>query len=252
MAVLPTFQPGQIIPSNAFNLMVAEINSLSQRVQDLEGGGAAGGTVRITGFTPVNQQSAGQMLSIHGQNFVFPAAGNTVTIDSVPVPNLNFQPGSTTIQLDLVIPPIPGLPAGGRNVTVRVTNINGSAQALYLVLPPIPVVGLPPTLDAITRSADGTPTLRVQEEATIAGTNFSATPADNRLKLRVPIGVGVFANYPAAAGTFLPIKTATPVQLTFDVPDIVEILPGTNRQVLVDLSLGAHPQVTRQVTVRRP
>ena len=112
MAVLPTFQPGQIIPSNAFNLMVAEINSLNVRIQALEGGGA-GGTVRITGFTPVNQQSAGQILSIHGQNFVFPAAGNTVTIDSVPVPNLNFQPGSTTIQLDLVIPPIPGLPPGG-------------------------------------------------------------------------------------------------------------------------------------------
>jgi hypothetical protein len=252
MTSIQPVQPGQVISSGAWNSLVIQINDLLQRVTDLEaGGGGGGGTVvAITGFTPANQVPAGQVLAILGANFAFPPTNNLVTVDGVPVGA--FQAASTSTRLEFIVPLLPAIPPSGKNVAIVVSNPAGNDQKMYRIMPAIPVVGLPPTMTKVTKSSNASNTLEVLKEATIDGTDFSTTLAENLIRLRVPIGGGAFVDYPKPPATNVPMVSATATQIKFTVPDITEIAAGTQRPIVLELSVGAHPPVTRTVPIERP
>ena len=243
MPTTPLVQPGDIISSNLINSILSRLQTLEDLVA--QGGGPS--QVVIGGFDPADQQSMGQVLTLLGNNFAFPASDNTVTVGGQAV--TNFQVGSTSTRLSFIVPTtIPDVTAGGKQVVVIVaTPSKGTTQRSYKVLPALPTTGNPPTVTNITRN-DGSPNLIIGQEAVVEGAFFAI--GDTRVRMRVPLGNNLFSNYPSNAPSLALVPTMIPTLLRFVVPDITEVT-ASPRPVQVEITVDSHPPVTRNVTVRR-
>lgn len=243
--MLPIFddevQPGDVISAGWANYVMNRINDLELRVSDLESGNGEG-LVFIERFVPSAQVAIGQLLLIHGQNFQFPPENNSVTFDGEPA--TEFQLGSTSNLLRVIVPTTIAVPPGGRNVVVEVTNVNGSDQRLYRLLPEVPVVGDPPDITSIT-PVNG-PIIFVLEDILISGENFAENPEDNIIIFRV--GDNEYTD--PQIGDPQPDPTT---EIVVTVPDIVEIpAGGGSGTVTVEVGVGAHIPDTFNISVFRP
>ncbi len=132
---LKRFQPGDIISSDYFNQnfdqILASLTSLGDRLSALEGAGPGGNAVVISGLSPTGPIAMGSILQVTGRNFGL-VGTSVVTIDNVAV-----QPsvGSGDTMLIVTIPLLQGVPLGGRNVILTVSNPRGFASTSFVVLP---------------------------------------------------------------------------------------------------------------------
>jgi hypothetical protein len=246
-------RPGEIITANFMNDLLATIDELRNRVAELEAGGPVGSQITISSFDPPTQVAIGQQLIIKGSNFDPTTENNHITVGGSAV--TQFRVGSNSVELRFIVPDIASVPAEGKNVTVRVAiDGKGSDEKLYRVLPRIPVVGNDPGITGITRLANGSTTLRVNDVAVIAGHDFDPIPANNRIKFTV---VSIGKAYPDPV-TQLPVividgpnSTASSIRVT--VPNIAEILAGAEdaTQVDVEVGVGAHLAAVRRVSIIR-
>jgi hypothetical protein len=239
-------RPGDVITSDLMNFVLTKIAEFEQRIGLLEAGGAAG-TVRITNFDPPNQQNAGQLLTVHGDNFTIPAAGNVVTLDDTTISS--FQPDSTGSILRFIIPQTLPVPAGGKNVTVTVSNSNGKFSALYFILPAVPVTGPDPQITGVIPLAGQQ--ILVSSQIRINGSNFAQTPSDNVITFQILVG-NVAVIYPKQGQTAVdPSSDAS--HLICTLPDITEITPGPlgAGTVTVRVKVGAHPPAAFNFTAFR-
>lgn len=245
---LTEVRPGDLITSDLMNQLFRKIDEMEQRLASLEAGGATGTLLTITAFDPPNQIAVGQELSVFGSGFAFPPTDNQVTVEGVAV--TQFRPGSTSTRLRFLVPsPGSPVPSSGRNVTIRVSNSNGSVQRLYRILPPIPVVGNPPEITAVTRE-DGSSNLRIGQLAIIEGQNFAATATDNTIRFRVDTQGGPVV-YPQPGST-LAITSANPEEIRLVVPEIDEVPATGGLSVTIEIIVGAHIPAVRVVNIRRP
>lgn len=245
-------RPGDVISSDLMNFLLAKLEEMEARINDLEQGGSTSGDLTITGFDPPSQVAAGQELGVLGAGFDFPPTNNVVTIDGAPLPLENFRQSSTTTALRFIVPANLSIPAGGKNVTIYIRNTGGHERSiLYRVLPPVVVIGSPPT---ITSVSPVTGDFRfVNQFVLIAGTNFAANPADNIIRFRAPTAGGGQTVYPLAGATIaINAANSNTTQIECQVPDIVEIPAGQSRQITVEVGVGAHVPAQFDVSIRRP
>lgn len=245
-------RPGDIITSNFINDLLLSIDELRDRVAKLESEGPAGSQVRINSFDPPTQVAVGQPLTILGSNFDPITANNQINVGGKPV--TQFRVGSTSTELRFVVPDVDAVPAEGKNVTVSVTNSQGSDEKLYRVLPKIPVIGNPPGITGVTRLAGGATVLRVNDVAVIAGHDFDPVPANNRIKFTVVVGGRVYpdpvSHLPAIV---IDAANSTASSIRVTVPNIEEITVNdeTPRMVDIEVGVGAHvPAVIRVPIIR--
>ena len=245
-------RPGDVISSDLMNFLLVKLAEMEVRINDLEQGGSTSGDMTITGFDPPNQVSAGQELGILGTNLPWPpdAAGNIVTIDGAPI--TVFRQSSTPTALRFIVPANLSIPAGGKSVTIFVHDSQGRERTvLYRVLPPVVVIGNPPT---ITNVAPVSGDFRfVQQFVLITGTNFAANPQDNIIRFRVTSQTGAEIVYPFPGATIeINAANTNTTQIECRVPDIAEIPAGQSRQVTVEVGVGAHVPAQMTVSIRRP
>ncbi len=117
-------RPGDVITHQLMNAMLDEINSLGARVTMLESQATAGGAVRITSVIPTGGVGApirvNDEVQILGLNFGYSRGAQRVFFDTVRVDE--YRIGSDDTRLLVPVPSLPGLPAGGRVVALRVEN----------------------------------------------------------------------------------------------------------------------------------
>lgn len=248
--VLQHVNPGEIISSNLVNFLIDSIIDLDQRVSALSAT-LPSGPVSITSFEPAFQVPIGQVLTIHGVGYAFPPEQNLVKIDDVQV--LVFRP-STSIRLEFIVPPIPNVPPGGRNVVVLVQNSTGSTQRLYRVTPSIPATGNPPTIINVTRTDNTNQPLTPGQDAFINGTEFATTPTDNVITMRFTVlvnGTPATINLPRSGDPPIPVTEATATRLRVTLPAMPELPLNQNIPLIVEVRKGAHPPAPGNAFVRR-
>jgi hypothetical protein len=118
-------RPGDLITADFANELITAIEALTQRVSTLE---QAQGTVTITGIS--GSLRIGGQIRVMGSNFEVPARFNTVTLDNLQI--VSFSPGTDDSNLIFNIPQISGVP---REVTLTISNRNGTASWRFTVLP---------------------------------------------------------------------------------------------------------------------
>jgi len=134
MATLPTqVRPGDVISSDLFNRLLAEVIDLGSRVSDLEVAPppSALRIFNVTGPTPIRVNSR---VTANGEGFSRPAGANTLTVDGARV--LSIAEGVSDEQHLVFDIPDPGLGGTGRNVVLGVTNANGQSGSLSFHLEP--------------------------------------------------------------------------------------------------------------------
>lgn len=245
----PTVRAGDVISSDLMTFLLTKLAEMETRLNALEQGGTSG-NVLITGFDPPNQVNAGQELGVLGTGFDFPPTKNVVTIDGVRIES--FRESSTATALRFIVPSTLSIPAGGKNVTIYVRNSAGREHtALYRALPPVVVVGSPPTITDV-QPVSGNVRL-VNQLVLIAGTNFAANPQENIIRFRAPSASGAQVVYPLPGATIeINAANTNATQIECRVPDIAEIPSGESRQVTVEVGVGAHVPAQRSVSIRRP
>jgi hypothetical protein len=129
-------QSGDVITANLMNQIIQALSGLDGRLSKLEAGATSTGGVTISAFNPPGVR-VGDILEIDGSGFLVPPQLNQVTIAGVPAPN--FQMSSSTTKLLVAVPNITGLDPQGTQVTVAVSNSNGSAQAQLTLKPQLVV-----------------------------------------------------------------------------------------------------------------
>jgi len=236
---------GDVISASLMNYVLDKLSELDNRVIDLETGGNGSGQLLIERFDPTNQVAIGQLLQIHGRNFLFPPENNSVTFDNEPV--TEFRLGSTSDLLRVVVPTNITVPPEGRNVVIQVSNPNGSDQRLYHLLPEVPVVGAPPEITNVAPVSGSR--IIVLEDILISGVNFAANPTENIIVFRVTTAGGDREYRDPVIGSPQPDPTT---QIIVTVPDIEEILPGQFGTVTLEVGVGAHLPATTNISVRRP
>ena len=236
-------RPGDVISSSLMNFILDKLSEIDDRVTDLEQGGGSSGQLLITAFEPPNQLPVGQLLTVIGTNFVFPPEGNNVTVDGTPI--TSFQPDSTSTHLRFIVPNTISAPPGGRNVTIRVSNANGSDQRLYRLLPEIPVSGNPPIILDVQPLSGGL--IQVNQPIIITGQNFAATPSENIITFQITTaaGVHIYDNPQINAAQ------SNTTQIVVTVPDITEIAVGSTAPVTLRVGVGAHVPASRNIIVIR-
>lgn len=245
---MPDIRPGDVISSDLMKFILEKLSEIDGRVTTLESGGSAVTQVTIASFEPPTQIPAGQELTINGTNFAFPPSLNTVTIDGVAVSE--FRPGSTSTRLRLIVPTTLSIPAGGRNVIVRVANTQGEFSALYRVMPAVAAPGNPPVIESILPAAG--PNLNVNQAAIITGQNFANDPTQNIITFEIST-TGVTTTYPQPGQSIeIDAANSSTTQISLTLPDIVEIPSGQTRPVTVRVGVGAHVPASVSVAIRRP
>lgn len=148
---LDSVKPGDLIKAEVWNQLIAQLQSLDERVNILETAGSAQPNAPVlTGRNPTGDIVVGSRLTLTGRNFVDPRNLNlaifrngmqTITINQ-------FLPESTQTSLVFSLPSnlFTGLPA---NMTVSVSNPNGNSVSLPIRVLPLVVipqgqVGIPP------------------------------------------------------------------------------------------------------------
>src|SRR5690349_10724747 len=132
--VIPHVQPGDLIRASDMNVLIDDVTDLLARVAALEGAGASGSNQPvITGRLPTGDITVRSQLILTGRNFLVPVNQNTVIIDTLQISQ--FLTGSDDTQLIFDVPTgFSGLP---RDVTVTVTNRNGSDSTTIHLLPEV-------------------------------------------------------------------------------------------------------------------
>jgi hypothetical protein len=149
MATLPTqVRPGDVISSDLFNRLLAELADLDRRISDLEAAANAPALVRIfslTGPTPIR---VGSRVTANGENFSRPAGANTILVDGTRVTSI-AEGTSDGSHLSFDIPD-PGLGGTGRDAVLWVTNAVGRSGSFSFRLEPAdtaPFGTITPTYD---------------------------------------------------------------------------------------------------------
>jgi hypothetical protein len=121
-------EPGDLITASLMNDVLRQLEQLEVRIAVLEKGSVGTAGVKITELT--GSKRIGSLLEIIGKNFEVPVALNTIQIDNIPITNLN---SGTSTKIVFNIPPnISGAP---KEVTLTVSNANGSDSHKFIVLP---------------------------------------------------------------------------------------------------------------------
>ena len=199
-------------------------------------GGVETGNVIIRGFLPnPTERAIGLDLSIVGENFVVPATGNnTVYIISLTGNVLekitNFIGGSDSEQLNFIIPDV-GVPSEGLglDVSIVVENSNGPpAKRSYRILPKEIAHGNPPDITEVIGPGGDLNTVRVAENFTITGNNFSENAQDNTIHFDTT--------------EVTQIDSGSPTEIVATVPSSISIddPPGV-REMTLFVRVGNHP-----------
>ena len=130
-------RPGDLITADFMNRLIDTVNALEQRISLLEQNSTDSNTgiLEILDLQPTGSFRVGEAITVVGRNFVVPTSLNVVTISGVRIENVQFLSTSNENQLVFVIPPIAGLPADGVEVTLQVSNTNGSDSESFTLLP---------------------------------------------------------------------------------------------------------------------
>lgn len=253
------------ISSTGQNFLVSVTNAGGQKAERQYTLRAASNAppTQIFGFEPSTEQAVGQKLKVIGANFdlpsrlnqvvLHPQGGGGVTTDVV-IQEANFNKyaaESSLSQLVFELPAIPGIPAGGQSFLVRVTSIaGGTVEQQYTLLPPLPVTGPSPEIVSILTTATQGAILIAGSDADINGKNFGAAPTDNIVTFIVTQAATTFP-YPVTVKTVS--GTGDNMKLTITVPTITQLPPVGGGSLLIPVSLKVdnHPEVSRQVAVRR-
>ncbi|HLA63640.1 MAG TPA: IPT/TIG domain-containing protein [Rhodothermales bacterium] len=137
METLPEqVRPGDLITADFMNRLLARLGALETRVDELTGE-PSDGSVRIIQLIPAGTAASplrvNDTLQILGENFGFSDGGHRVYFDSEPV--TTFAGGSSDTQLFVTVPDTLSVPAGGRSVTLTVTNSVTTDTRTITVLP---------------------------------------------------------------------------------------------------------------------
>jgi len=263
MTDIARVKPGDLITADFINGLIDIISDLQARVGDLENGLGQSQNVQITAFDPPPPpqgagQALGQVMRIYGVNFAFPSANNTVKLQNFGVPSgglavvQTFRPGSSPTQLEFVIPTnIAGIAAGGTDVTITVSNSNGSAHTTYRLKPALPQNSPPPNIDTI-KDAFGSFILQIEKEVVITGQNFGPTAAENQITFICPLLAGGEARYPDPSDPLrnkaIDFISVSSTQIKLIVPKILEAnINGID--VSLELKVGNHPSIEKIVNV---
>lgn len=134
MANIPDHvEPGEIIKSADFNIVLDVLQDLTSRVTSLETGGAVGGGVVITSIAPEGDLRVGQEITIFGRNFGYSIGAQRVYFNSVRV--TVFKTGSNDEKLIIEIPNVPGVSESGTTVTMSASNFTSSASKTVTLKP---------------------------------------------------------------------------------------------------------------------
>lgn len=141
MATLPSsVRPGDLITSNLVNEILSHLRDHDTRLIVLEGGSAGAGQVIISDVLPGDLVQVGQTIQILGSNFDASVGAHRAYFDTQPVTEFLE---ATNNMLRLKVPPLPGLPALGKAVTLNVSNLTSSATRQLTVTPlPTNVTGV--------------------------------------------------------------------------------------------------------------
>jgi len=160
-------RPGELITAELINQMLAELESLEERVTRLEAGVTtpSEAAVIITRLIPPEGQAirVGQELQVIGQNFGFSRGRHEAFIDDFRV--LTFKDGSSDTALIFNIPlQITNVPTTGRPATLTVSNQTSQAQKTISLLP-VAQTGQGANVDVLFETLDPT-TIRSGEPVT--------------------------------------------------------------------------------------
>ncbi|HED32972.1 MAG TPA: hypothetical protein ENJ08_01980 [Gammaproteobacteria bacterium] len=233
-------RPGDVISSDLINSIMDKISELNSRVVELERG-VDESNVRIISFSPPNQIEVGGILSVSGKNFSIPVSLNTVKVSGIQV--LEFFSTSTSNKIEFRMPAIPGLPDGGDDLVIEISNANGFDRRLYRVVPAVPVAGNPPEiLDVVNDDGSGQPLLW-GGFIKINGNNFAENPDENDIKFLFNQNSLTSPQLDSSGSGTNQIRLALP---EFDMPVMQSVT------VEISLKVGAHPDERRSVVIFRP
>src|ERR1041384_3962522 len=134
MANVPNHvEPGEIIKSADFNVVLDVLQDLKDRVSLLETGGAVGGGVVITSIAPEGDLRVGQEITIFGRNFGYSIGAQRVFFNSVRA--TIFKTGSSDEKLIVEIPNVTGVSESGTPETMSVANFTSSASKTVTLKP---------------------------------------------------------------------------------------------------------------------
>jgi hypothetical protein len=242
-------RPGELISSDLINFVLGKLTEFDGRISTLEAGGTIG-KVAITGFDPLNQVAAGQVLSVFGNNFAFPPANNAVTMDDIPV--TAFRPDSTDSMLKFVVPTSLNTGTAGKNVTIAITNNQGRGNALYRILPAVPVTGPDPVITNVA-DAGNNPFIRIGFPVRITGQNFAADPTQDIITFQITTASGPVAYPKPGQALQIDATQSNTTQIVVTVPNIVEITqPSVPTPVTLQVGVGAHLAAVTVITIIRP
>ena len=129
---LPRVRPGDLITATHWNAVLEALDQIDDALDALGGGGLPTGPPVITGFQPTEQPPIGSELFILGSGFG-DQSENLVLVASQPA--LILGGGGT--QLHVQVPPVPGVPVGGLQTQLTVSNPRGFASRAIRVMPAI-------------------------------------------------------------------------------------------------------------------
>lgn len=129
---LPRVRPGDLITAVQWNTVLDALDQIDDALDALGGGASPSGPPVITGLQPSDQPPIGSELVILGSGFG-DQSENLVLIASQPA--LIVDGGGT--QLRVQVPPVPGVPPGGLQTQLTVTNPRGFASRPVRVMPAI-------------------------------------------------------------------------------------------------------------------
>jgi hypothetical protein len=133
--LLNRVQPGDVITSEMWNLVVDTINEL------LQSGQSTG--IKVAAMVPAGTIAEpiriGTLLQITGQNFGYSIGQTSVTftgaVGSAVIARDKMLTGSSDSRLLLIVPQIPGLPQTGATVALRVDNGVATDDRSVFVMP---------------------------------------------------------------------------------------------------------------------
>jgi hypothetical protein len=222
--IIEQVKPGDVISSDLVNRIIALVNEHEARLAGTGGSGESTANL-ISGFSPAAQQNVGNTLTVFG-NFDFPLAGNTLSIDGVPIAATAFLAGSNNLQILFKVPATIAVAAGAsKTVLVRVSNSRGRDQASYALAPAVP--GLPdPAVNTVTDFATSSTTLRSGQSARITGLNFLSPATGNRVVLVLNPGPNQ-RTFPPAQGASLTVDpNQSNIQQAPQVSTLAVAMPG--------------------------
>jgi IPT/TIG domain/PASTA domain len=164
----------------------------------------------ITGFNNTATK-IGQPITIQGDNFDPSGPNNTVTIDGT---GAGIPSPASKTSLTVVVPPVSNPPTGSQQKTVDVIVTTGAGSSVpKQTLIEAPSANPTPTILNIDTSPNVGFAL-VGQTITITGTNYSTTPANNKVVFN-PVQNNIQVT---------PTTVVSPTELTVVVPQI----PGVN------------------------